>query len=40
MVVGWVDAENSYGAKIRTNFIVTLTLTEKGYKNGYVIFDE
>lgn len=40
MVVGWVDAENSYGAKIRTSFIVTLTLTEKGYKNGYVIFDE
>ena len=40
MVVGWVDAENSYGAKIRTDFIVTLTLTEKGYKNGYVIFDE
>ncbi len=37
-VEGYVDAENSYGAKIRTNFTVTLTLTEKGYKNGYVTF--
>lgn len=37
-VEGYVDAENGYGAKIRTNFIVTLTLSEKGYKNGYVTF--
>ena len=37
-VKGYVDAENSYGAQIRTNFTVTLTLTEKGYTNGYVTF--
>ena len=37
-VKGYVDAENSYGAKIRTYFTVTLTLTEKGYTNGYVTF--
>lgn len=40
MIFGWVDAENGYGAKLRTNFVVTLTLTEKGYTNGYVLFDE
>ena len=40
VVSGWVDAQNSYGATIRTDFICTLTLTENGYKNGYVIFDE
>ena len=37
-VKGYVDAENSYGVQIRTNFTVTLTLTEKGYTNGYVTF--
>lgn len=35
---GWVDAENSYGATIRQNFIVTYTATEKGYKDPNVIF--
>lgn len=28
-VTGWVDAENSYGAELRSNFIVTMT------KSGY-----
>ena len=38
-VKGYVDAENSYGAETRNNFTVTLTLTEKGYKNGLVTFN-
>lgn len=38
-VKGYVDASNSLGAKIRTYFTVTLTLTKEGYKNGYVTFD-
>ena len=37
MVTGWVDAENSYGAMIRSDFVVTYTATEKGYKNGNAI---
>lgn len=37
MVTGWVDAENSYGAMIRSNFVVTYTATEKGFKNGNAI---
>ena len=37
MVTGWVDAENSYGATIRSNFVVTYTATEKGFKNGNAI---
>ena len=37
-VNGYVDAENGFGAMIRTYFTVTLTLTEMGYKNGYVTF--
>lgn len=36
-VTGWVDAENSYGAMIRSDFIVTYTATEKGFKNGNAI---
>ncbi len=39
-VSGYVDAENSFGGTVRTEFLVTLTLTENGYTNGYVIFDE
>lgn len=39
MVTGWVDAENSFGAKIRENFVVTYTATSSGYKNGYAVFD-
>lgn len=37
MVTGWVDAENSYGATIRSNFVVTYTATEKGFKNGSAV---
>lgn len=37
-VVGYVDAENSFGAIIRNDFIVTLTFTGSGYKNGVVTF--
>lgn len=40
MVTGWVDADNSFGASIRTDFTVTLTLTEKGYKNANCYFDD
>ena len=29
-VTGWVDAQNSFGAMVRSDFVVTLTLTEKG----------
>lgn len=38
-VSGYVDAENGYGSMVRTYFTVTLTLTTKGYKNGYVTFN-
>lgn len=37
-VTGWVDSQNSYGAMMRSNFTVTYTATEKGYKNGSVAF--
>lgn len=29
-VMGWVDAQNSYGATLRNNFIVTMTKSEYG----------
>lgn len=32
-VEGYVDAENLFGAEIRTDFTVTLTLTKNGYKD-------
>lgn len=38
MVVGWVDAQNSFGATIRESFVVTYIATADGYKNGSVIF--
>lgn len=38
-VSGYVDAENGFGSMVRTYFTVTLTLTTKGYKNGYVTFN-
>lgn len=38
-IKAYVDAENGFGTKIRTYFTVTLTLTAKGYKNGYVTFN-
>ena len=37
-VVGYVDAQNGFGAVVRESFIVTLTLTENGYRNGAVDF--
>lgn len=37
MVIGWVEAQNSYGAMLRQEFIVTYTATEQGYKNGYCV---
>ena len=37
-VTGYVDAENSFGAMIRQNFWVELTLTETGYTDGTVSF--
>lgn len=33
-IVGYVDAQNSFGATVRSNFTVTLTLTEHGYKDA------
>lgn len=33
-VTGWVEAENSFGATLRQNFVVVYTATENGYKNG------
>jgi hypothetical protein len=33
-VIGYVDAENGFGAVIRNDFTVTLTFTGSGYKNG------
>lgn len=36
-VTGWVEAQNSLGATLRQNFVVTYTATEKGYKNGIAI---
>lgn len=42
-VTGWVDSENSFGATLRTNFIVTYSAIkhgdEIGYKNASVIFE-
>lgn len=35
-VNGTVRASNSFGAKIESNFSVTLTLTDQGYKNASV----
>lgn len=39
MIRGWVEAQNDFGVSIKTDFIVTLELTARGYKNGYVTFD-
>lgn len=38
-VTGWVDAQNSYGATLRSNFVVTYTATERGYKNGVAVIE-
>lgn len=39
IVRGWVEAENSYGAMLRSDFVVTYTPTESGYKNGSAIIE-
>lgn len=36
-VTGWVEAENSFGATLRQNFVVVYTATENGYKNGTAV---
>jgi len=33
-VSGYVDAQNGFGATIRSNFVATLTLTDSGYEHG------
>lgn len=38
-VTGYVDAENSFGAKLRQNWTVTLTLTGSGFTDYSVTFD-
>lgn len=38
-IEGYVDAENSFGAEIRTDFTVTLTLTKSGYKDESCSFN-
>ena len=37
-VTGYVDAENSFGAVVRQNWSVTLTLTDSGFKDYSVSF--
>lgn len=37
-VTGYVDAQNSFGAVVRTNWTVTLTLTGSGFKDYSVKF--
>lgn len=38
-ITGWVDAQNSFGATIRDNWTVTLTLTSSGFKDATVTID-
>lgn len=38
-ITGWVDAQNSFGATIRENWTVTLTLTGSGFKDASVTFN-
>lgn len=39
-VTGYVDANNSFGTSVRSEFTVTLTLTEYGYKNANCYFGD
>jgi hypothetical protein len=39
-VYSYVEAQNGFGAMVKTNYVVTLELTESGYKNGSVTFSE
>lgn len=38
-VSGYVDSENGFGANIRTDFTVSLVLTEDGYKEASLIIN-
>ena len=38
-IEGYVDAENGFGSKLRKNFVVTLTLTEEGFRDYTVSFN-
>lgn len=38
-ITGWVDAQNSFGATIRENWTVILTLTGSGFKDASVSFN-
>lgn len=38
-IKGYVDTDNDFGANIRTNFTVTLTLTENGYESDSCVFN-
>lgn len=37
-ITGYVDAQNSFGATIRSHWIVTLTLTSSGFTDASVVF--
>ena len=37
-ITGYVDAQNSFGATIRSYWIVTLTLTSSGFTDASVVF--
>ena len=39
MITGYVDAENSFGATKRETWVVTLTLTETGFKDYSISFN-
>lgn len=36
-VTGWIEAQNSFGATLRQDFVVVYTATENGYKNGTAV---
>lgn len=38
-IIGSVEAQNSFGAVVEQGYIVTLTYTGSGYKNGAVVFN-
>ena len=40
MITGWVDAENSCGAMLLSDFIITYTATKDGYKNGHRVIKQ
>lgn len=39
-VTAYVDAENSFGAKIRTKFVATMTITNDKPSSGYVLLSQ